>query len=72
MPEVTILCPNHATEETLNLPESYTGKGYMGTTVFEGDVPCNPKEPSEPFTVLRVKIHLGEGSAPWVEKVEKR
>lgn len=72
MAEVTILCPSHGTEETLNLPSSYTGSSYRGDPLFEGDVPCAGGNVSKPSVILSVKIHFPREGAIWVEKLTSK
>jgi hypothetical protein len=69
MPNFKILCPVHADEEEITLPESYRGIGYSSAIhVFEGDIACNPNDKSKEAAILRIKVHLGNNSV-WVEEL---
>ena len=69
MPSFKILCPVHADEEEITLPESYRGIGYSSAIhVFEGDIACKPNDKSKEAAVLHIKVDLGNNSV-WVEEL---
>ena len=70
MVDVAILCPYHAEEETITLPDSYTGIGFSRHQKFEGDIPCNPSDKSEKKALLSVLIHFS--NPPFVERLVQK
>lgn len=83
--KINILCPCHAIEEEITIPESYLGKDYQQgkEVIFEGDIPCNPvpleaktyaalSRRNEGACILHVKIHFQESKTHWVEKLVKK
>jgi hypothetical protein len=79
--QITILCPFHATEEKITIPDSYIGDDWQQEdkeVVFEGDVPCNPTKEGRHTTgnlfygVLHIKVHFQKKRAAWIEKVVQK
>ena len=70
MVDVEILCPFHAEEETITLPNSYAGAAFSSAVTFEGDIPCNPSDKSGRKAVLSVLIHFSD--PPWVERLVQK
>ena len=72
--KITILCPYHATEEEITIPDTYIGTAYAKDkpVIFEGDLPCNPKNPQKRYCILHMRIHFQSAKTPWVEQIVKK
>ena len=58
--EVKILCPQHAVEETIKLPDGYSSE-------FEGEIPCNPGNVGNP---VAIRIRLVDGTVVAVDRAK--
>ena len=74
MPTVTILCPWHALEEELKLPDDYLGPEK---SIFTGEVPCGGGAPKEGRAgagkpILELELHRLSSGVVKVRKLSRK
>ncbi|MBI2851062.1 MAG: hypothetical protein HYX80_08510 [Chloroflexi bacterium] len=70
MPQITILCPWHGTEEKISIPDSYTFSYSSSDSpvTFADNIPCGHSEVRK-RRIVHVRIRFQRGKSPLVEHV---